>query len=113
MAVKASNCRYCSVLAVFANKEQVIEYIDGVCYIGGVEPTFQQVEEMAREGELLKRMSLWPVLTETVKAQAFKLGIRNATDFDQTLFCKAMLHVVEIQESAVAALLKENAKRKI
>lgn len=109
---KLTDCRYCAALSSIHGKEYVIELRDGVLYIGGVNPTDQQIEEMAKESVLLGQMNLWKVLTETIKAQALDLGIRHAKDFDQLMFAKAMLHIVEIQESAIKAIVKENAGRK-
>jgi len=105
-------CRYCDALSSLVNKEHVAEYRERVLYIGGSVPTDQQLEEMAREIQLLKKTTIWKVLTETVKAQAIDLGIKNAKDFDQLLFAKAMLHIVEVQNSAVNAILEENGLRK-
>ena len=109
---KAPKCRYCKALSSLCKNEYVVELRDGELFIGGLQPTPQQVEEMTREIDVLKQFSVWHVLTETVKAQALNLGIRNATDFDQLMFAKAMLHVVEIQESATKAIVKEYGHQK-
>ena len=110
MPVKS--CRYCEALSSLNNKESVVEYRNDVLYIGGVKPTDPQIEEMAKECILLGRMNVWKVLSETIKAQALDLGIRHAKDFDQLMFAKAMLHVVEVQESIIKAIVTENAGRK-
>lgn len=105
-------CRYCEALSALHGREQVVEYRDGVLFIGGQKPTDIQLADLAGESDLLGRLSLWPLLTETVKAQALDLGIKNAKDFDQLLFAKAMLHVVQIQESIRSAIQKEASTRK-
>lgn len=105
-------CRYCDALSSLVNKEYVAEYREKVLFIGGTVPTDQQLDEMAKEIHLLKGTSIWKVITETVKAQALDLGIKNAKDFDQLLFAKAMLHIVEVQESAIKAVVQENNLRK-
>lgn len=110
MPVKGG-CKYCAALSSLCDHERVAEYRDGVLHIGGLIPTDQQLDEMAKEAMLLKQSGLWKILTETVKAQALDLGIRHAKDFDQLMFAKAMLHVVDVQLSAVAAIEAENSKR--
>ena len=93
-------------------KDSVVEYRDGELYIGGIKPTEQHIDEMTKEAMILSKTSLWKCLTETVKAQAIDLGIKNAKDFDQLMFAKAMLHVVDVQLSVVHAIQNENSKRK-
>jgi hypothetical protein len=106
----SAECRYCNALESFCDEEQVARSVDGILFIGGQTPTKQQLEELAKEGALVKSIGLWKVLTETVKSQALELGIKNAKDFDQLLFAKAMLHVVAIQESTIKAITSQNAK---
>ena len=109
---KAPKCRYCKALSSLCKNEYVVEFRAGELFIGGLQPTPQQVEEMTREIDVLKQLSVWHVLSETVKAQALDLGIRNAMDFDQLIVAKSMLHVVEIQESAIRAIVKEYGRQK-
>lgn len=109
--MEGQSCRYCSALSSIVGRESVAEYRDGVLFIGGHVPNDAQVAEMANEIELLEKTSVWALLTETVKAQALELGIKNAKDFDQLMFAKAMLHVVEVQKSAVKALKDERTMR--
>ena len=92
--------------------DKIVEYRDSVLHVGGHIPTDQQLEELANEATLLQKTGIWTLLTETVKAQAVDLGIKKATDFDQLLFAKAMLHIVAVQESAVNAIHAERASRK-
>jgi hypothetical protein len=106
------SCRFCEALVSLADKEKVVEYRDGVLHIGGLIPTDKQIEELARESELLGKTVLWKHLTETVKAQAIDMGIRQAKDYDELLFAKALLHIVEVQQSIINAVLKENSIRK-
>lgn len=106
-----SNCRYCEALSSVIGRESVVEYRDGVLHIGGQVPTDAQLAELVNEAELLSKTSLWMLLTETVKAQALELGIRNAKDFDQLMFAKAMLHVVEVQQSVSKAVKEEKRSR--
>ncbi len=104
-------CRFCTALEHLHGSEHVVEYRDiaGVkqLYIGGVKPTDQQLEELAKEVQLLEQTSLWKLLTATVKAQAMHMGITLAKDFDQVMFAKAMLHVVGIQTSLNESVKKE------
>lgn len=106
------SCRFCEALSAVCKHEDVAEIKDDILHIGGVVPTDQQLDEMANEITLLKKSSVWKVLTETMKAQALALGIRYSKDFDQLMFAKAMLHVVDLQLSTIEAISKENSRRK-
>lgn len=100
-------CRFCTALEHLHGAESVVEYRDGEFYIGGVKPTTQQLEELAKEVQLLEQTALWKLLTATVKAQATHMGLTLCKDFDQVMFAKAMLHVVGIQSSLVESVKKE------
>jgi hypothetical protein len=106
------DCRFCASLTSLADSEKLVEYRDGILHIGGLIPTDPQLEELARESELLGKTNLWKILTETVKTQAIDMGIRRAKDFDELMFAKAMLHIVEVQQSVINAVVKENSIRK-
>src|ERR1035437_3755210 len=99
MPVKKASCRFCSALASIHNQEQIVEYRESVLHIGGHIPTDLQVKELLQEVILLQQTTLWKLLTETVKAQALDLAVHTAKDFDQVMFAKAMLHVIQTQES--------------
>lgn len=101
-----AGCRFCAALDALSGREHVITSAGhGKVAIGGAEATDAQLAELASEAELLRRTSLWKALTATARDLATDLGIRQAKDFDQLMFAKAMLHVVGIQESAVEAVL--------
>lgn len=110
--LKIGGCRFCEALSGLYDAEKVVEYRDEVLHIGGHVPTEQQLNELANEAMLLRRTGIWALLTETVKAQAIDMGIRKSKDFDQLMFAKAMLHVVEVQESIINAIHVEHQKRK-
>ena len=100
-------CRFCSALRTLKGAEQVAELKDGVLFIGGIKPTIPQLEELGREVQILSQTSLWKLLTDTIRSQAVQMGIRDAKDFDQLMFAKAMLHIVGVQERLVALITKE------
>lgn len=100
-------CRFCTALEHLHGAEHIVEYLNKELYIGGVKPTEQQIEELAKEVQLLEQTALWKLLTATVKAQATHMGITLSKDFDQLLFAKAMLHVVGIQTSLIESVKKE------
>jgi hypothetical protein len=105
-------CRFCEALDSVFDDDKLVEYKEGILHIGGHIPTDQQLQELANEIVLLRKTSIWSLLTETVKAQAIDLGIKKAKDFDQLLFAKAMLHVVALQENAIDAIHAEYLQRK-
>ncbi len=100
-------CRFCTALEHLHGSEHVVEYREKELFIGGVKPTSQQLEELAKEVQLLEQTALWKLLTATVKAQAVHMGITLCKDFDQVMFAKAMLHVVGIQTSLIESVKKE------
>jgi aspartate/tyrosine/aromatic aminotransferase len=79
----------------------------GELFIGGVKPTVTQMEELGSEAMLMEKMELWNIMTNTVRALANDLGIKQAKDFDQLMFAKAMLHVVGLQEDLLSRVKKE------
>ena len=107
-------CRFCEALQFYGDEASVAEIrtINGSprLFIGGQQPTPNQLIELKTEVELLRRTGLWKLMTSTVTQHAIKLGLRDATNFDQTLFAKSMLHVVGILEGVLTAI--ENEKNR-
>jgi len=101
-------CRFCSALKHVHNKMEVAALDkSGELFIGGVKPTVTQMEELGSEAMLMEKMELWNIMTNTVRALANDLGIKQAKDFDQLMFAKAMLHVVGLQEDLLSRVKKE------
>lgn len=102
------DCKFCKALTGLDGAENIAEVDQAkVLHIGGNKPTETQLVELAREVQLLEQMQIWKILTDTVKSQAITLGIRDAKDFDQLMFAKAMLHIVGTQQSLLAIIKKE------
>ena len=108
----AKDCRFCQALTAFGDELAVAEIrmSEGSpsLHIGGKKPTPMQLINLKTEVELLKKTELWKIMTSTVSQHAIKLGIKDAKDFDQTLFAKSMLHVVGLIEGVLTAI--EEAK---
>jgi len=106
--MQLTDCRFCKALGDLHGTENIATVDSSkVLHIGGHKPTISQLEELGREIQLIEQTQLWKILTETVKSQAITLGIKEAKDFDQLLFAKAMLHIVGIQESLLGIIKKE------
>ncbi len=110
MATKGG-CRYCEAFSSLYDKDEVVEYKEDGLFIGGIKPTEIQLNELASEIIIFEQSLLWKLLSETIKAQAIDSGIRKAKDYDQLLFSKASLHVVEVQQSIINAIRLERKKR--
>lgn len=107
-------CRTCASLRAVPFRESVVEMRDGPeLLIGGEKVGDQMMKELMVEASVLRQSKLWKAATETVRAHALDLGIKQAKDFDQLLFAKAMVHVVGIMETVLSAVEKEGERRKI
>ena len=108
MELSIKPCRFCRALNSLHGTENVAALdASKVLHVGGHKLTIPQLEELAKEIQLLEQTQLWKILTETVSSQAITLGIKEAKDFDQLMFAKAMLHVVGTQKSLLEILKKE------
>jgi len=106
-----SECRFCSTLDYLSDAAKVIDDKDGVVKINGQNLTNTELSELVGEIRLLTNTRIWGILTETMKNKAHELGIRQATNFDHTIFAKSMLHVVDTQQSICRAIVAEQARR--
>lgn len=69
--------------------------------VDGKEISREQLIALRAEVELLKKFQIWSILQETVKQKAIELGVKNSTNWNDTLAAKMMLHNIGIQQSIV------------
>jgi hypothetical protein len=109
---KENDCRFCKALDPIADEMNVVEVTADGLKVGGKPLSKTELNELRNEVEMVKKFRLWHLLTDTAKAQAVNLGMKQSKDFDQLIFAKAMLHVVGINESVFAVLEREFKKEK-
>jgi len=116
MKLPLIGCRFCKVIKFFGESASIAEVRtinnQPVLFIGGSPLTDNQLTELKMEVDLLKQTGLWKIITSTVTQHAIELGIKQAKDFDQTMFAKSMLHVVGIMEGVFKAIEEEKERRK-
>jgi len=108
---KLNNCRFCEALTAVFDGMNVVEYLQDGLHIGGIKPTDNQIQELINEAHILEKTSLWKMLSATPRAQAVDMGIKQAKDYDQLLFSKALIYVADVQQSILNAIHQESQRR--
>lgn len=110
---RSSDCRFCQALNTLTDSRLVAESVEGVLTIGGRQVLDDHLAILAAEAKAFRQMSLHRIFTETARAHAISQGLKNAKDFDQVLFGKALLYYSDIVESSMTAIENEQKRRTI
>jgi hypothetical protein len=77
-------------------------YVDkGVILLAGQPISEIEVQNLKEEVKALKNFRMWRILQETVRVKAIEKGLLNATNWEETLSGKMMLHNLGLLKSIV------------
>ncbi len=79
----------------------------GRVYLAGKMITNDEARQLRVEAKALESLRIWKILQETARQKANEKGMTESTNWEHTLFSKAMLHVIGIQQSIVNEAKKE------
>lgn len=97
--------------AIDIEKVLSIDKTSNTVLLGGRQLTENQVIELKSELALLARMTVYPILLESVKQQAINVGINTSTSFENVLTAKSMLLLLQWMREWGQALNKIQIKK--
>ncbi len=88
----------------------VIGVEKGKVIIGGKEVQDMELRSFIAEVKALENMRIWNVMKETLRADAMDRGFNKSTSFDDLKTCKLMLYNLDIFESIINIIKKQEKK---
>jgi hypothetical protein len=80
-------------------------------FLGGKELKMEEFERLKKEAKMIKETSLWKILTETLRHQAYLTMFEKSKNWEDMLTGKSMLYNIGVQEKIVELLTIDlNAK---
>ena len=83
---------------------------NGKLLLGGKEVTDIEVNSLIAEAKALESMRVWQILNETPKQKAFERGWLKSTTLDELNTGKTMYATLELQQSLIRLIKKQQKK---
>lgn len=84
--------------------DDIITVDKGNIYIGGKIVTPSQLNQLQAEVKAMEGFTVWRLMTETLKEDAYKRGFTLATSFEHLNTAKLMLYNLSVQESIMRVI---------